>query len=152
MPGAWAGLPQWRRIAHRNEAHIAASTAVIANLTPFRGPSADVGTVYEIGFARAHGRVVFAYSNSAAPFTRRTLDYAAAHGGVIGSPGPVWRDSENLLIEQFGLADNLMIEGGIIGSGGALVVQDCDPADRWRDLDAFERCVALVAERLSAQS
>ena len=79
----WAELPEWQRIAWRNEAHIRSCDAVIANLTPFRGPSADAGTVYEVGFARALGRVVFGYTNSAVPFTQRTLDYASTHGGAI---------------------------------------------------------------------
>ena len=42
-------------IARRNEAHIRGSDAILANLTPFRGPGADPGTVYEVGFGRALG-------------------------------------------------------------------------------------------------
>jgi nucleoside 2-deoxyribosyltransferase len=145
----WAELPEWQRIACRNEAHIRGCDAVIANLTPFRGPSADAGTVYEVGFARALGRVVFGYTNSAAPFTQRTLDYASSHGGAIGSPGRIWRDSDGLLIEQFKRFDNLMIEGGIVGSGGVLVVPQSEPEDRWRDLGSFEKCVRLAAASLS---
>jgi nucleoside 2-deoxyribosyltransferase len=145
---AWSVLPEWQRIAWRNEAHIRACEAVIANLTPFRGPSADVGTVYEVGFARAMGRVVFGYTNSAAQFTQRTLDYASAHGGAIASPGRIWRDGDGLLIEQFRRFDNLMIESGILASGGALVVPKSDPADRWRDLVTFESCVRLASTSL----
>jgi hypothetical protein len=47
-----------------------------------------------------------------------------------------------LLVEQFGLFDNLMIEGGIIGSGGTLLRED---QDRWKDLSVFERCVQTAA-------
>jgi len=144
----WSDLPEWQRIAFRNEAHIRGSNAVIANLTPFRGPSADTGTVYEVGFARALGRMVFGYTNCAAPFTQRSLDYARAHGGAIGSPGRIWRDGDGLLIEQFRRFDNLMIEGGLIGSGGTLVLPENEPADRWRDLGTFERCVRLAADAL----
>ncbi len=146
----WEDLPEWHRIAWRNEGHIRGSDAVIANLTPFRGPSADVGTVYEVGFARALGRVVFGYTNSTAPFTQRTLDYASAHGGSIASPGRIWRDGDGLLIEQFQRFDNLMIEGGILGSGGALVVAESEPADRWRDLGTFETCVVAAAAILNS--
>ena len=146
---AWSELPEWQRIALRNEAHIRSCDAVIANLTPFRGPSADAGTVYEVGFARGLGRVVFGYTNSAAPFTRRTLDYATAHGGAIASPGRIWRDADGLLIEQFRRSDNLMIEGGLVGSGGALVLPDSEPADRWHDVGTFERCVEMGALHLS---
>jgi nucleoside 2-deoxyribosyltransferase len=145
----WAELPEWQRIAWRNEAHIRGCDAVIANLTPFRGPSADAGTVYEVGFARALGRAVFGYTNCSVPFTQRTLDYAATHGGAIASPGRIWRDGDGLLIEQFRRFDNLMIEGGLLGSGGTLVLPENEPADRWRDLSTFERCVRLAAAHLS---
>ena len=49
-------LPIWQWIYRRNEAHMRDAEAVIANLTPFRGPSADAGTVYELGFMRALGK------------------------------------------------------------------------------------------------
>ena len=149
-PADWAALPEWHRIALRNEAQIRRCDAVIANLTPFRGPSADVGTVYEIGFARALGRRVFGYANVTEKFTRRTFDFSATHGGAIASPGAIWRDADGMLIEQFGLFDNLMIEAAIVGSGGALVLGPCEPAQRWRDLSAFERCVHHAARTLRA--
>ena len=41
--------------------------AAIVNLTPFRGPSADVGSAYEMGFMRALGLPIFAYSNDDDP-------------------------------------------------------------------------------------
>ena len=50
-----------------------------------------------------------------------------------------------MLVEQFGLFDNLMIEGGIIDSGGTLVRDD---QDRWRDLSVFERCVRTAADAM----
>jgi hypothetical protein len=52
-----------------------------------------------------------------------------------------------LLVEQFGLFDNLMIEGGITDSGGTLVRDD---QDRWHDLSVFERCVRTAADTLDA--
>jgi nucleoside 2-deoxyribosyltransferase len=90
--------------------------------------------------------MVVGYATTALPFLDRTL-------GSIGSaarcePDGSWRDADGLVIEQFGRFDNLMIEGAIAGSSGILVVEDRPPADRWRDLSVFERCVRLVAERL----
>ncbi len=133
----------------RNEAHIRTSVAVIANLTPFRSPSADVGTVYEIGFARALGLPVFGYTNTAQKFTRRTIDFASANGGANAEAGRILRDADGLLVEQFGLVENLMIEAGIVGSLGALVLPETEPADRWADLATFERCVRIAAAALS---
>ena len=139
-PAAWAEVPDWRRIALRNEAHIRGCVAVIANLTPFRGPSADAGTVYEVGFARGLGLRVFGYATVTAGFLDRTL---AAFPG--SRDGDAWRDQDGLLVEQFGLFDNLMIEGALAETGG-LVRED---ADRWRDLSVFERCVVAAAEILA---
>jgi nucleoside 2-deoxyribosyltransferase len=143
-PPEWAGLPEWRRIARRNEAHIRGCSAVIANLTPFRGPSADVGTVFEIGFARGLGLAVFGYATVATAFLDRTL--SSIGGGRQAADGSWW-DPDGLLVEQFGLFDNLMIEGGITDSGGILVHDD---QDRWRDLSVFERCVRTAADAMGA--
>ena len=142
-PAEWAELPFWRKIAHRNEAHIRTCQALIANLTPFRGPSADVGTVYEVGFARALGLKIFGYATVSNPFLDRTL--AALDGAAQAQSDGTWVDDDGLLVEQFGLFDNLMIEGGIAGSGGVLIAEN---VDRWGDLSLFERCVAAVAGRL----
>jgi nucleoside 2-deoxyribosyltransferase len=144
-PPGWAVLPDWRRIASRNEALIRSCTLMIANLTPFRGPSADVGTVYEVGFMRALGRPVYGYATTATPFTWRTLDFAGAHGGATTGADGSRRDADGMLIEQFGLFDNLMIEAGILGSGGVLVVEETPAAQRWTDLSVFERCVSAAA-------
>jgi nucleoside 2-deoxyribosyltransferase len=144
-PAEWVPFPLWRRIALRNEAHIRACQGVIANLTPFRGPSTDVGTVYEIGFARALGLRIFGYATTTEPFLPRTL--AALGAAAKSGPDGSWLDGDGLLVEQFGLFDNLMIEGGITGSGGVLITGD---AGRWDDLTLFERCVQSAAERLNA--
>jgi nucleoside 2-deoxyribosyltransferase len=148
-PAAWLALPEWQRIHRCNEAHIRSCDALIANLTPFRGPSADAGTVYELGFMRALGRPVFAYSNEAASFLDRTLAFV---GAPQGGPG-AWRDAEGMQIEEFaahaaGMADNLMIDGGIAAAGGVLVRRAVPASARWSDLAAFEACVEAAGRIL----
>lgn len=144
-PAAWGAHPDWHRIALRNEAHIRSCAAVIANLTPFRGPSADPGTVYEVGFARGIGLPVFGYACVDTGFLDRTRAVIAA----CQEPGGAWRDSDGLLIEHFGLFDNLMIEGGIATGGGTLLTGES--ADTWRDLTIFERCVQVASAGLGSQ-
>jgi nucleoside 2-deoxyribosyltransferase len=143
-PAEWAVLPEWRRIALRNEAHIRSCAAIVANLTPFRGPSADVGTVYEVGFARGLGLKVFGYATVTAAFLDRTL---SSVGGGRQAPDGSWWDPDSLLVEQFGLFDNLMIEAGIRDSGGTFIRED---QDRWNDLTVFEQCVQAAAAVLGA--
>jgi nucleoside 2-deoxyribosyltransferase len=43
----------------------------IFNLTPFRGPSADVGTVFELGVMVTLGKPVFGYTNSMRDYATR---------------------------------------------------------------------------------
>ena len=141
QPSDWAALPKWQRIALRNETLIRSCDVMIANLTPFRGPSADVGTVYEVAFMRAIGRPVFGYATTASGFTQRTSDFASGQGGTVTGPDGSLRDAQGMLIEQFGLFDNLMIEAVILASGGRLVVAEIAVEHRWTDLAVFERCV-----------
>jgi nucleoside 2-deoxyribosyltransferase len=127
-----------RVIASRNEMHIRHSAAILANLTPFRGPGADPGTVYEVGYGRALGRPVFGYATVAA-------DYAARVRLLPGSSRA--RDAAGLEIEDFGLFENLMISCGIEASGGFLLARDA--VGGWSDLSVFEACVIRAADALS---
>jgi nucleoside 2-deoxyribosyltransferase len=52
-------------ISQAMEAAIRTCDAMIVNLTPFRGVSADVGSVYEMGFMRGLGRPIFGYTHDA---------------------------------------------------------------------------------------
>jgi nucleoside 2-deoxyribosyltransferase len=149
-PAHASALPPARRIALCNEAHMRASAALIANLTPFRGPSADAGTVFELGYMRALGRPLFGWSNAAADFTTRTLTFLAGQAKRAGDGG--WRDGDGMAVEAFGCADNLMIDGAIVMSGGSLFVAEVPSARRWTDLEAFERCVSAAAAALRGLS
>jgi nucleoside 2-deoxyribosyltransferase len=122
-----------------------ASDLIIANLTPFRGISADVGTVFELGFMCAMGKPVYGYTNSARTYVERTIgDYykgtfATHSDGSLKGP-------DGLHIEDFDMADNLMLEGGIIARGGVFVRKAVPEADILTDLAAFKECLALAAK------
>lgn len=138
-----AAIPRWLWIYRRNEAHMRDADALIANLTPFRGPSADPGTVYELGFMRALGKRIAAYSNTAAEFVPRTLGFLGP--AARRDPQGRWRDGAGMAVEDFGLADNLMIDGGLHESGGLFVRRETPQAERFTDLAAFEACVKALA-------
>lgn len=145
-PAEWAGLPEFQRISLRNEAHIRGCDALIANLTPFRGPSADVGTVFELGFARALGLPVFGWSVTTMPFLERTRTWLGRQPKL--SEDGTSCDAEGLALENFGCVDNLMIDGAIRSSGGSLITLDAPDAMRWGDLVPFAACVAAAAKLL----
>lgn len=133
-----SGPPDWRRIHAANEAHIQRCDALVANLTPFRGIAADPGTVFELGYMRALGRPVFGYTHAPADYLSRVPAER-----VLGQ----WRDAEGMEVEDFGLAENLMLEGAISASGGVML--RAERAIPWTDLSLFERCLAAMHEKLA---
>ena len=91
---------------------------VIANLTPFRGPSMDVGTAVEIGYMYGCGKPVFGYTN---------------------------------VVKDFGLVDNVMVEGPAYRTGAVVVRADVPPDEIYTSLEGFTGCVRQAAEMLLNQ-
>lgn len=126
-----------------NEAMMDAADAIIANLSPFRGPGADAGTVYELGYMAGRGKLCLGYSNDPGVYAdraRRFTTVRAEQGRLV--------DAEGLTVEDFGHPDNLMMIHALDLHGCPLVTPRERPADVWHDLAAFEACVRLAAERL----
>jgi nucleoside 2-deoxyribosyltransferase len=118
--------------------------AVIAHLTPFRGPSADAGTVFELGYMAARGKLCTGYTNRCDSYADRI---ECAPGVAPDVTGLVNLDCEGHLIENFGLTDNLMIVHALETFGHAIVAPGTEPDDFWRDLTLFEKCAAWLAGR-----
>ena len=133
-----------RLIYRANEAVIRRADFGICNLTPFRGVSADPGTVFEVGMLAGLGKRVFAYTNVAQDYLDRTKLKEAL---VFDSGQKVWRDAHGMTVEDFGNADNLMIDWAVAEHGGFPIVRhDARPAEVDRDLIGFETCLRLAAE------
>lgn len=111
--------------------------ACLANLTPYRGVSADVGTAYEVGHMRGLGKPIFAYSGATALFAdrvRASLDLSS----------DATHDSAGLLIEDFSMVDNLMLDGAVAASGCSIF---CHGAGLTA-MEAFEYAVQAGARAL----
>jgi nucleoside 2-deoxyribosyltransferase len=132
------------QIYRGNEAMMNEADAIIANLTPFRGPGADAGTVYELGYMAGRGKPCFGYSNDPSFYAERVARFTElkTEGRLV--------DAQGLTVENFGLADNLMMIHALDLYGCALVVPRQAPDDVWHDLASFEACVRLAAQRLTA--
>ena len=131
-----------RVISHGNEALMRSADLLVANCTPFRGVSMDAGTAFEIGFMRALGQPVFGYSNVAADYARRVRETPAAAQAA-------W-DAQTLQadVENFGLAENLMIAIAVLDSAGRFVTRAVPDDRRLSDLAAFRECLALARAAL----
>ncbi|WP_417249496.1 nucleoside 2-deoxyribosyltransferase [Celeribacter sp.] len=127
-----------------NETMMDASDFIIANLTPFRGISADVGTAFEVGYMRAQGKPCFGYTNTDRDYyTRLTVDYYS--GGPFEEDGDVIRARDGLMIENHTMIDNLMLDTAIILSGGSFVAKEVSGQGVDDELSAYHD--ALVAAR-----
>jgi nucleoside 2-deoxyribosyltransferase len=121
------------------------ANAIIANLTPFRGPGADAGTVYELGYVVGRGKFCLGYSNDPSPYARRV-----AKATTVTSNRGRLLDAQGLMVEDFDLTDNLMMIHALDLHGCALVTPRQAPTDIWHDLTSFETCVRLLAAQLMA--
>ncbi len=133
-PGLDLSLPPaqlWRRIFADDLRMMRDCDIIIANLTPFRGASADAGTLVELGWFLGQGKPAFGYSNSGEAFSVRARTQMAL------APDPL----PGVAIEDFGLADNLMIEGAL---PGGLVLPPDGVSRPFGSLEMFELCLKRI--------
>ena len=95
---------------------LSACQGCIANLSPFRGVSADPGTVFEVGYALAARLPVTAFSAVAGHYMARVH-----HTDGI--------DAQGFSVERFELHDNLMMECGIAAGGGQVFFGNRSPSE-----------------------
>src|SRR3979490_533168 len=74
------------RIFRGNETLMIEADAIIANLTPFRGPGADPGTVYELGYMAGRGKLCLHCYQHIATHSERVrefTDVSSRDGGLV---------------------------------------------------------------------
>ncbi len=108
-----------QKIQEANKQMIHMCDIVIANLSPFRGPEPDSGTVWEVGYAQAFGKKVVGYSTDL-----RTLKEKTQALLDLGTSGV---DRAGMVIEDFGMSHNLMFANCVV-------------------VDSFEGCLKYVSD------
>jgi len=109
------------------------SNATIANLSPYRGPSADAGTIWEVGCTYGDDKTVLGYTNTLYDFEDRSHWYVQEKKRTTYN----YPDTE---IEDFGLQDNLMIDCSLTKP------TILTPTNDILDLRGFRKCVELLEE------
>ena len=94
---------------------------VMANLNPFRGLEPDSGTVYEVGYAAALGKKVYAYASDLRPMLERVREKQ-----MLAEDAELCQEGK--IIEDFGLSHNLMMLDLIVA-------------------ESAEQCLAHIAKR-----
>jgi nucleoside 2-deoxyribosyltransferase len=133
-----------RTIFEGNIAMMNDADAILANLTPFRGVSADAGTIFEVGYGYARGKKVFGYSNVRTSFVERVQ--RLVKGEIKKGPDGRRYAADGLAVEEFDRFDNLMIAEALLASGANIVLPEAAPADPWHDMQAFEQTLAVIRD------
>lgn len=119
--------------------------AVVADLSPFRGPSADVGTVWELAYAYGTGKIVsaYSYSDGHSTYQDRVISRMPGLEGRDGSP--IESDENGDSIEDFDMLDNLMIIGSV---GRANEKHRTELLENRGLFTCFERALASALENI----
>ena len=122
------------RIYRADVDQIKACDLIVANCNAFRGVLMDDGTAYELGYANALGKPAYGFIRRLIPAIEfaqtRCLFTEREDGRLIDEDGYA-------LVDDFGTSINLMMQCGMLDTGGRLVEGDfeaCLQAVR-RDLD-----------------
>lgn len=131
------GETEPKKILEGNLELIRKAQIVVANLNPFRGFEPDSGTAFELGYALAVGKKLWAYVDSAEPLLERIRRAEALSADAK-------RDSRGMAIEDFGLPLNLMLALTAQMVEGDL--PDCIAAIRPRTTALPQAAAALVTQ------
>lgn len=130
------------QIFRRNRERMDGAGIGLFNLTPFRGPSADVGTVFELGYMCAtKEKRLFGYTSDESEYWTRV-------GPVTREPGQI-TDSNGFSVEPFGLIDNLVIVRSIAESRGFIEKAKEESENRLEAVaafTAFRRCLQKLKQ------
>jgi nucleoside 2-deoxyribosyltransferase len=126
---------QGMAIYRANRDTMAACDLAFVNLTPFRGPSADVGTAFELGWLIAAGTPVFGYTSDPRLYAERVASDAYA-------------------VERHAMHDNLMLDAALAAQPLAAAREIVaipeppggDPLAALAALAAFEAAVARAGQ------
>lgn len=130
------------RIYHANIALMDKADFVAANMIRFRGPSMDVGTAFEMGYMRGLGKGVYAYYEAEPFYGKAELPgtYAARVEKYYEVDGKhAEKDAYGQSIENFNMADNLMMIGALADSKTQLQ-------------NSFDQAIEAIAAEIMAGS
>jgi nucleoside 2-deoxyribosyltransferase len=143
-----AGLPDAERAAEiyaKDVELMKTCDAICANLTPFRGLSADAGTCWELGYFVGAEKPAVAYTNESRMYEERVPVSMLKEATAVP---PV--DALGMVVDMQGEPDNCMMTRGVahLSIAGEPLPMD----EMLVDLSAFEDSIARLAELFLATS
>ena len=97
---------------------------ILADMSPFHGPSMDVGTAFEVGFRSAlsytNNVIIVGYTPDKRSFEDRVVEEIYGGWSNVTHKNGIPHGTDGTMIEAFGGADNLMITNAILRTGGEI--------------------------------
>ena len=134
-------------IYQANVAMMEEADFIVVNLTPFRGPSADVGSVFELGLMTGMRKPAFGYTNVKEKIEERLIREKLA---LPGQPHGQVKDIHGMAVENFGNCDNLMIDACLELQGNKIVALEASTKNIFEDLSGFETCLKMAHQHFAA--
>jgi nucleoside 2-deoxyribosyltransferase len=127
----FSGVPAAAPRLYRERAKVIKECdGLIANMTPFRGTSIDPTTALEMGMMEGLGRPVVGYTLDPTNYADRIRRLHEEIEEPVVQAGARLVSPDGITIEDFGLADTVMIAGAALSSG-APISSDFESAVRW---------------------
>lgn len=143
LSGTENGELRARTIYTETAARLRAADAVVADLSPWRGPGPEAGAAFEAGFAAALGKPVCAYANLEDEDEAELLERVRAHVGGAPDAHGAWRDPDGLLIEDLGLPETAMLWAE---ARRFYVIVTADPLEELAGLELCLEALKLYAD------
>lgn len=110
LDSAMSGPQIAREIFEANVRLIDRCDGILVDLRPFRGPGADNGSAWEMGYAYKAGKPIVGYSGDERDYWSRVKTFYEDAGGIRQEQDSGrWRDPLGHEVENFQGGDNLML-------------------------------------------
>jgi nucleoside 2-deoxyribosyltransferase len=117
-------------IFNQTRALIKSCTLMVANISPFRGPSLEVSTALEIGMMLGFDKPVVGYSLDTRNYTERLMQLHNVFELPLNKESNNLTAPDGLLVENFGTAEGALISGAL-QSAKMPISEDFESAVRW---------------------
>ncbi len=117
-------------IFEQTQALIKNCDLLVANMSPFRGPSLEVGTALEIGFMLGLGKPVLGYSLNNEDYAARLMRLHDVFELPLNEASGDLQAPDGLVVENFGLCEGALVSGAV-QSAKIPISEDFESAVRW---------------------
>tara|TARA_B100000315_G_scaffold254808_1_gene296648 strand:- start:11268 stop:11807 length:540 start_codon:yes stop_codon:yes gene_type:complete len=109
---------------------ISSCDLLIANMSPFRGPSLEAGTALEMGIMLGLGKPVLGYCLNQEDYAARLMRLHDVFELPLNEASGDLQAPDGLVVENFGLSEGALVSGAV-QAANISIAEDFESAVRW---------------------